>query len=474
MIAWLRRQRLFVLCVVTFAFFYQGGDENQATRIFLARAIVERGAPDITPNAGHLIDKGRIGQRYFSDKAPLVSWIATVPYALTRVADRLFRVPRNRATERVRVHVLAASISGVCGAIATWFVHATLVLLGATRRRAAFVAVGYALGTLVFPYSTVLYGHVVAAMLVAWSFWVIVRSDAGGLFDPRAAATLGALWSLSTICEYPTALLCAVQAIAIAPRVWRTKTWPWILAGAAPSVVLHAAFAFWAFGSPFVLPYRFVAEPFFRARMSTGFLGLDHPTLARLYGVLLSPYRGLFFFCPFLVLSFAGFGDWLVAREHRRALAICAASVVVYVLFAGSYYAWDGGLSTSCRHLVPALAFFVVPIAWFLRGSSARVWIAVFALAASIAIMLACTAVLVEQREGPMGLMNPFYDTVVPRFVAGQLGTNWIDLDHQGPRGDASYNLATLLGLGPVASLLLLGCVWLAAYRRDVARWGRT
>jgi hypothetical protein len=207
--------------------------------------------------------------------------------------------------------------------------------------------------------------------------------------------------------------------------------------------------------------------------MSTGFLGLDHPTLARLYGVLFSPYRGLFFFCPFLIASIAGFGDWLASGEHRRALGICAASVVAYVLFAGSYYAWDGGLSTSCRHLVPALAFFVVPIAYFLRGRAWRAWIAAGALAASVAIMLACTAVLVQQKEGPTTRMNPFYETVVPRLVAGQLGTNWIDLAHEGPRGDASYNVATLFGVGPFASLALLAGLWLAAYVRRIARWAR-
>jgi len=207
--------------------------------------------------------------------------------------------------------------------------------------------------------------------------------------------------------------------------------------------------------------------------MSTGFLGMDRPSLARMYGVLFSPYRGLFFFCPFLVVAIAGFGDWLASKEHRPALLVCAASVVVYVLFASSYYAWDGGLATSCRHLVPALAFFVMPIAWFLRGSSARRWIASAALAASVAIMLVCTAVLVQQPEGPTSRMNPFYEVVMPRFALGRFGSNWIDMSHEGPRGDASYNLLTLFGAGPFVSLAALAGVWLVAYARGIVRWAR-
>ena len=468
MFGWARRQRLFILLFCTFAYFYQGSDENQATRIFLTHAVVDRHAPDITPDAARVIDKGRKGDRFYSDKAPLVSWIATVPYALTRVSDDVFRVPNVRATQRVRVHVLAATIGGGAGVIASFFVHATLLLLGATRRQAGLLTIGYALGTLVFPYSTVLYGHAVAAALLAFSFWIIVRSDVDKTLSRRDAIMLGVAWGMSIVTEYPTALLCAVQGIAIAPVALRGRKIGWIACGGVPVLVLHSLFLAWAFGSPFVLPYAFVAEPFFRARMSTGVLGLDHPTLTRAYGVLFSPYRGLFFYCPFLVLAIAGLGDWLALGVHRRAALVCAASAVVYVLFCTSYYAWDGGLATSCRHLVPALVYFVLPIAFFLRGARYKTWIALGALAASVAIMLACTAVLVQQREGPVSWMNPLYDTVVPRLLDGQLGTNWIDLDHEGPRADASYNLGTLMGLSPAASLVMLALAWIAAYSREI------
>src|ERR1700734_3795095 len=49
-VAWLRRHRLFVLIGLTYAYFFQGGDPNQASRFFLTRSLVERHAVDITPD----------------------------------------------------------------------------------------------------------------------------------------------------------------------------------------------------------------------------------------------------------------------------------------------------------------------------------------------------------------------------------------------------------------------------------------
>ena len=44
-----------MLLAVTYAYFFQGGDPNQATRILLTKAIVDRGEPHIT--AYHAVRK---------------------------------------------------------------------------------------------------------------------------------------------------------------------------------------------------------------------------------------------------------------------------------------------------------------------------------------------------------------------------------------------------------------------------------
>ena len=79
---WLADHRLFVLVFVTFAYFHQGSDPNQTTRFLLTRAIVERGAADITPWHTRTIDKSEKDGRFYCDKAPGASWLAVPPYAV--------------------------------------------------------------------------------------------------------------------------------------------------------------------------------------------------------------------------------------------------------------------------------------------------------------------------------------------------------------------------------------------------------
>src|SRR5689334_14196736 len=84
------RQRLFLLLFVTYAYFYQGSDPNQASRYLLAHAIATRGAPDITPEHAKTTNKAQLGGRFYSEKAPGVSLLAVpVVWLFERVDSAL-------------------------------------------------------------------------------------------------------------------------------------------------------------------------------------------------------------------------------------------------------------------------------------------------------------------------------------------------------------------------------------------------
>jgi hypothetical protein len=173
---WWLGHRLFVLIAVTYAYFYQGGDPNQTSRLLLTQAIVERHALDITPGQSLTIDKSRVGARYFSDKAPGVSLLAVVPYAAARVAERATGLDGDAlAVRRARMHAVVFVVVGLAGVAAAYFLRRSLLLLGCPRAHASLLTVAYALGTPAFPFSTVLYGHEVTAALLVASFYFILR-----------------------------------------------------------------------------------------------------------------------------------------------------------------------------------------------------------------------------------------------------------------------------------------------------------
>jgi hypothetical protein len=470
---WIARHRLFVLLALTYAYFYQGGDPNQATRMFLVRSLVERHQPDITPYHAKTIDKSEFEGRFYSDKAPAVSMMAAAPYAGMRALDRAAGLdPSSRPVEQVKLHVIVILISGLSGVFAAYFLYRSLLLFGASSGIASFLTAGYGLGTLAFPFSTVLFGHETAAALVSASFFYAVEGRRSGL-TPRRLALLGALWGLSLTTEYPTGLLVACQGLYVLAAELRPKpiarVLGWSFAGAFVPLAVHSAFLTWAFHRPFSLPYTHMAEPIFLSHVSTGLLGINLPTVTGIFGVFLSRYRGLFYYCPFLVVVFFGLRAWIGSGEARSELSLVGAQLVAYSVFCTGYYAWDGGGSTGPRHIVPALVFFVIPMLWYARERRGLV-VTALALVPSAVFMLACTSVLVEMPEGDVWRANPLYEIVLARLARGEIATNHADIYFVDPRGDASYNLGTLLGLSSVASLVPLVALWLAAYAPTLRR----
>jgi hypothetical protein len=74
-----------------------------------------------------------------------------------------------------------------------------------------------------------------------------------------------------------------------------------------------------------------------------------------LYGLLLGPARGLFWYNPVLLLAFLGIG-WFW-RHTRVLFAILLTIGLFYVLVYSKWYMWHGGYSWGPRFLVPLLPF---------------------------------------------------------------------------------------------------------------------
>jgi hypothetical protein len=469
----LRRARLFFVCAFTYAFFFSGGDPNQATRYALTESLVVRHAPDITPVHFRTIDKGYKDGRFYADKAPGVSLAATVPFAIMRACDRALGVdPDSRAAQLAKLYVLTLIFSGAAGLLCAVLLRRLAIRVGCSESSAELIAFAYAFGTIAMPFSTVLFGHQLAALLLLGAFVLMVeRKEDGTLGTPRVLAALGALFASVLTVEYPTSLLVASFGLGLVAWTFDRKrplpsiarAFAWSAAGAAPILFVHVAFLVWSYGKV-ALPYAFVYEPYFRSHMSGGVLGIGVPNAMATYGTLWSSYRGILFFCPVLVLFLAGVGAWVASEKPKRALFVILPALALYMLFACSYYAWDGGGSLGPRHLLPALPYVMLPIAFFAdRGRVHRALVGV-AAAISSAFMLASTATLIELPQGDVYSQNPLYDLAFLTLQRGGAAINGQDAFIPYSRVDYAGSWGTLLGLAPRTSVLLVAFVWIAAY----------
>jgi hypothetical protein len=267
-------------------------------------------------------------------------------------------------------HLLTAIVQGASFTLAGIFMY--LLALGISRRRLhAFVcALAVALGTMLWPYSAVFYGHVPAAAFLITAFYLLFSRRAGlEKQGPRIFMLAGLAMGAAFITEYTSALIIA-GLLVYALYVLRSRPVSTVVGagvagtiGAMIPLSMAAAYNLTIYGSPFAAGYAFEVENRFQEGMSQGFLGLHVPSLTNTYHITFDPQFGLFWQSPVLLLGALGLFFAIRERRYLAEVAVGAFSIAAFVAMNGGYYLWWGGSAFGPRFLIPVLPFFVVPLA---------------------------------------------------------------------------------------------------------------
>jgi hypothetical protein len=455
---------LFALVLVAYSYFYQAGGWNQNSRFDLTRAVVERGTTRIDKYHKNTGDKARREGHYYCDKAPGVSLLAVPAYALTRaiIGPSGDEKPTPRFLADAAFTITVWSI-GVPSALSVLALCMLLAALGVGLRARLAVAAAYALATLAFPYSTLLYGHQLCAAMTLGAFALLVRFRPEP--SPRVLFAAGFLLGGAVMVEYPSALAGLVIAIYAATFVRPYRRLAWLAAGAALPGIALAIYHWVSFGGPLTLPYEFSTQ---KHRSMGFFMGLGVPDLGALGHILVTPYRGLFYSAPWLALAIPGAVRWWRAARRPEVIA-CAAIVLLHIWLNASLVDWEGGWTLGPRYLVPCIPFLAVLAAGLALPTAARPPLvrAGWGLAAAAAIysaflMLAGTSV---KPEVPIYERRPFGNYLVPHFLDGKLGTSTQSIDSVNAPPNSpvrAWNLGHRMGLDGLASLLPLAAMWMA------------
>ena len=153
-----------------------------------------------------------------------------------------------------------------------------------------------------------------------------------------------------------------------------------------------AAYNWNRFGSVFETGYGSEAGSF----TAPLFLGLG--------GLLASPAKGIFWYCPVLLLSILGARAFW-RRDRACALVILAASAA-WLLLISRYYQWFGGGSWGPRFLVPLLTLWILPAAELFarwrRGGKLLQTTAVVLIALSLVVSVAPLLVPFSELDAPL------------------------------------------------------------------------
>ncbi|MGH6617550.1 hypothetical protein [Sphingomonas sp.] len=432
---------LFLLVWLSCAWF--GSSEynpNNTTRLFAAISLAQQGDATIDEFQALTIDKAQFGGHYYMDKTPGMTLMAL---PAMWVADRLagnraarppvtFADPRYEPFMKLRLRLAVATTAAVLIAFAAVLLFDLATGIAGSPRAGLVAALGYAMATPAWGWSTTMFGHAPVGALLLIATWAVWRGTLG-LREPGAAHELGrwryplmvgAALGWAIVVELPAALPGAAIGLW---AIWRTRGAPWrqrlalaAIAAAAGLAALTPMLVYnqIAFGMAFKVGYQGVVG--FEG-MQQGLFGLTYPHVDVLAQIIAGPERGLLWVAPILVLAPFGLVRLIRAPQTRDLGWLAAGVAVTILLYNSSYYYWDGGYSTGPRHSVPALGFLALGLAplWQAWGRTGRRWIAGL-LGLSMVINLAIAA---AEITAPQGVRFPVYDPVMTRFLAGDIRT---------------------------------------------------
>jgi len=224
-----------------------------------------------------------------------------------------------------------------------------LIYLGLTRLTsrsgALWITLGYAFATSSWSVSSQgLWQTTMSQALFAGSLVAFYRARNGQAAQWLALA--GGLLGLAVACR-PPAIILAVFMALYAAHAHREHFLRAFLPPAVIIAVLLLSYNVYFFGGPYAGYGAYATYTFTVPHMAPA-----------LYGLLVSPNRGMLVFSPVLVAGFAGLGVSLVRRDAL--LGCVAVATLLTIVFYSSISQWDGGFSYSYRFLVdllPGLAF---------------------------------------------------------------------------------------------------------------------
>jgi hypothetical protein len=240
--------------------------------------------------------------------------------------------------------------------------------LGWRVSTAVATAFCFGLGTLAWPYTQGFFSDPVCGWgLFAALYGLLTHAQTG---RKRYLVGAGAAWGMAylartlnllTLPIFVFGLLAVLierdrerSAGGLASQSLFSRHWRPLVSFAVP-VVLAGLLSLWwnlaRYGSLWDTGY--VESESFSGELFTG-----------LYGLLVGPARGFFWYNPILLLAFVG-AAWFW-RQARWLLAVIVAVAALYVLVYAKWYMWHGGYSWGPRFLVPLtpLVALLVGPAW--------------------------------------------------------------------------------------------------------------
>lgn len=332
--------------------------------------------------------------------------ILAVPYVWF-ARDVLSKLP-GVAHDRTSIFYLegfAATLSSATFAAAAMVVFFLFLRhLRLSRGDSLLITACVAFGTFLFPYSGYFFSEPLTTLLFLLSAYTLFATN--GPVTHRRAVLAGIILGFSLWVRPTMVLAAGVFALAVLARDQSER---WKVAGSvlllpAISAVGYLAWNKHLFGRALEFGYPEAAE------LGKNLNSFQTPFYVGLTGLLLSPGKSIFLYCPLLILAI--YGVRKLWRIDRGLATLSAGLPLLYLLFYMRYTQWEGGYCPGPRYMLPSVLVCCLGLVPFMQSNSKSAKKAIFALAIlGFAVQLvAYSTSFLEDQVGGQHYYDAHYD----------------------------------------------------------------
>ncbi|MCZ7547356.1 MAG: hypothetical protein M5R40_29265 [Anaerolineae bacterium] len=321
---------------------------------------------------------------YYAKKAPAPAWLAAPLFRLGMAAPWLHST-----------HA-ALLLSPLLTAATAALIYDLARRMGYGRGVAAAGGLLYSGASMALVYSRFLLGEPVMAFGLTLALWGAWRAQHEGRAVAGALAC-GLGVGAAAGGNLALAALAPLFAVYLARRPGALRRLAWMGGALAACLALIGLYNLARFGTVAQSGYHFDAGEGFNAPLWLG-----------VFGLLLSPARGLLWFNPLTWLALPG---WLMWRRRNPAEAwLSLAAVGAQVVFFGAWWAWAGGVSWGPRFLLgtaPFLTLALLPVLERARAGGRWRAVAGVVIALAVAVQVIGATADVNVYEGQFSAEHP-------------------------------------------------------------------
>ncbi len=276
------------------------------------------------------------------------------------------------------------------------------------EKTSIFLAFAVGFSTLLWPFATYYFPHDLSAMFVMLTTFLALKITRDRGSDSRLSMYLfcGLAVGCALLVDYIDALLIPTVSVYLLYKTKRSAGLLNFLCGAAVGIAAVAAYNLAAFGRILTTSQNLYDGKPFLSDFST-------PILQGLFWNFISPYRGLFWYCPLIILAPAGFYLMFKYSKDKSQVILFLAIMLSIVIPYSMWQDVTAGVSFGPRFLIPAIPFLILPVGQlFERGRSEK----------DLAYLLYGIGVVLNGSAALVSVIHPNFSTV-PSWTTEIFGT---------------------------------------------------